>query len=235
MKIVWRVSLAVTVVLLAVTAAQADVLRSPNYQINEDIIGSGGLINESSPNFKASEAIGDTATGTSSSTNFQAESGFTTTADPALSFTVNTSSINFGPLSIAATATATASFSIVNYTSYGYSVSLLGNPPSNGSHTLAALASNTASQTGVEQFGINLAQNSQPISFGAGPVGGAGVATSNYGTANSFRYVNGEAIAQAPKSSALTSFTISYIVNMAAATPNGSYSGAETLVCTGTY
>ena len=62
-----------------------------------------------------------------------------------------------------------------------------------------------------------------------------GAAASNYNTANNFRYNGGETIASAPKTSGQTNYTISYIVNAATTTPGGSYSGNQTLVCTGTY
>ncbi len=45
----------------------------------------------------------------------------------------------------------------------------------------------------------------------------------------------GDIIASAPKTSARTDFTLSYIVNASNATAGGTYSGRMTLVCTGTY
>lgn len=213
-------------------------LKSTNYEIDESVIGNGGLTQESSANFQAGENIGDTATGNTASSNFQVNAGYHTTGDPTLAFTITTASADFGQFSAAAAATATAGFTVSNYTSYGYAVQIIGNPPTNGSHSLSALASTTTSQVGTEQFGINLMANTSPISFGANPDNGNfgfGSATSNYGTANNYRYVSGESIAHAAKTSGLTIYTISYLVNVSSVTPGGSYSTQETLICTGTY
>ncbi len=210
-------------------------LVSPNYRIDESFVGGSGLTEEQSSNFKVGESIGDTGIGNSTSTNYQIQSGYTTTSDPTLSFIVDTTSINFGALSTATTQTATSTFHVINYTSYGYVVTTLGNPPNTGGYTLTGLSSQTASQVGVEQYGINLKANTSPISFGANPSGGFGVAASGYDTANQYKYVAGDTIASAPKTSAQTDFTISYIVNAASTTAGGSYTGTQTLVCTGTY
>lgn len=222
-------------------AQTASALSSTNYRIDESFIGGGGLTEENSTNFKAGESIGDIGVGNSGSTNFQTNAGFTTTSDPALSFTVNTSSINFGALSTSATSTATSTFNVTNYTSYGYVVQTIGSPPSTGSYTLAGMSPAGPSQTGVEQFGINLRANTSPITFGADATQSPdntfsfGVAAANYNTPNNFRYVAGETIASAPKSSGKTNYTISYIVNASTTTAGGTYAGRQELVCTGTY
>lgn len=153
---------------------------------------------------------------------------------------MNTSSLNFGSLSTSVATTATATFSVLNYTSYGYVVQIVGNTPSSGGHNLTAMAANAASSPGTEQFGINLVDNSSP-NVGADPAQvpnssfSYGEAASNYDTANSFRYVNGETIALAPESSGQTDYTISYLVNVATTTAGGTYTGSQTIVCTGTY
>lgn len=217
---------------------------SSNYQINESFIGPGGSLESNSSNFGTApgqQAVGNTAVGESESNNFRAQSGSVTTDDPALSCTVGTSSINFGSLSTSVPATATATFSVLNYTAYGYVVQVVGNPPSTGSYTLANMSSNGSSTPGTEQFGINLVANTAPTTFGANPVQtpdssfSSGAAATNYNTANSYRYVNGETIASAGESSGLTDYTISYIVNTSNTTAGGTYSGEQTLVCVGTY
>lgn len=62
-----------------------------------------------------------------------------------------------------------------------------------------------------------------------------GVASAGYNTANNFRYVAGEQIAGATRTSGQTNYTISYIVNVATTTPGGQYLGAQALVVVGTY
>jgi len=215
--------------------------KSTDYQINESVLGGTGSLNSSSTNYQSSVSVGAPATGgqypaggNSSSTNYQVNAGYETTSDPALSFAVNGgTSINFGSLSTAATATSTSTFAATDYTSYGYIVQVVGTPPKSGSHTLAAM-SGSGSTTGTEQFGINLRSNTTP-SVGADASGGLGTYGSGYGTQNSFKYNSGDTIASAPKSSGQTIFTISYIVNAATTTPGGTYTGALTLICTGTY
>ena len=236
--------LAGTVALLAycmlgfVSAAYGDSLKSAHYQIDESFVGGSGLVQSSSANYKEGESIGDTGIGNSASANYQTNSGYTTTNDPALSFAVNTASANFGSFSPSAAATTTSTFQVSNYTSYGYVVQIVGNPPSNGNHTLSAMTTTGPSQAGVEQFGINLVANTSPVSFGANPVqgiAGAGTAAANYNTSNSYRYVSGETVATAPKSSGVTTYTISYLVNVSSLTPGGQYTSSQVLVCTGTY
>jgi hypothetical protein len=217
---------------------------SSNFRIDESFIGPGGNLESNSTNYQldpGQSSVGNSGgVGESSSTNHTAQAGSTTTADPRLSCSVNTSSLNFGALSTSATVSSTATFSVLNYTSYGYNVSLIGSPPSNGSHALDALSSNSASIIGTEQFGLNLKDNATP-NIGTEPVQvpsstfSFGGPTSNYGTADSFRYVAGEAVATAPKSSGQTDYTVSYIINTAVTTPGGKYSGNQALLCTGTY
>lgn len=227
--------------LVAWQSALAYTSSSTHYQIPESILGGSGSINSSSSNFQSQGEAGAPAVGgqyaagnNSHSTNFQTNGGSVTTSDPALSFTVNgTTTINFGSLSTSATATATSTFNVIDYTSYGYIVQVLGSPPTSGSHSLTAM-SGAGSSTGTEQFGINLKANATP-SIGSNPSGGAGVAASGYGIADSFKYNSGDTIASAPKSSAQTNYTVSYIANAASTTPGGAYTGTLTFICTGTY
>lgn len=219
----------------------AQAAKSTNYQITESVLGGSGSINSSSTNYKSSASVGAPAVGgqypaggNSSSTNYQINGGYETTHDPALSFAVSGgTSINFGNLSTTATVTGTSTFNVIDYTSYGYIVQISGTPPTNGSHTFAAM-SGGASTIGTEQFGINLKANTTP-SVGTNPSGGLGVAATGYSTQNSYKYNSGDTIASAPKSSGQTNFTISYIVNASTTTPTGTYTGPLTLICTGTY
>lgn len=223
--------------LLAIAYADSS-LQSAHYHLDESVLGGGGLIQSNSDNFQSTESLSDTAIGNSSSTNFQVEAGSKTTPDPTLSFGITNADADFTDFSPAAAATATSTFQVLNYTSYGYVVQILGDPPSNGNHVISAMTATDVSRPGMEQFGINLVHNTSPIAFGADPDHGqfgVGSATADYGTANDFRYVEGETIASAPKSSGLTTYTISYIVNVTSITPGGSYTSNQELVCTGTY
>jgi len=227
------------------TFAYAQSSSSTNYKIDESFIGPGGALESESANFKTApgaQSVGNAGgVGESeSSTNYRTQSGTTTTDDPSLACITNTSSLNFGSLSTSVVATATATFSVLNYTSYGYVVQVVGSPPNNGGHTLTNLSANAGSTPGTEQFGLNLVDNSSP-NIGTNPVQipdntfSFGDAAANYDTPNSFRYNNGDIVAESVKTSGETDYTMSYIINVSTTTPGGSYSGNQTLICTGTY
>ncbi len=242
LKVLRRISIITLAIIIGSTQPMVILAStSSNFQIQEDFLGSGGVIDSSSSNYQSFDSIGAVGVGDSAGTAYQTQSGYTTTNDPNLSFIVNTSSVSLGALTTGSTATGTATFSVLNYTSYGYIVQVLGNPPNNGVHNLTALSSPTASSAGTEQFGINLVANTAPTTFGANPVQvpsssfSYGVAASGYNTTNQYKYVSGNTIASAPKTSGRTDFTVSYIANVATLTPGGSYSGSQTLVVVGTY
>lgn len=213
-------------------------LQSENYSIQEPTLGSGGLEQSSSSNYEMVNATNDLAIGNAASSNYQIDSGSVTSPDPMLSFVVNNANAVFSTFSATTPSTATANFSVSNYTSYGYVVQIFGSPPTNGSHTIAPLSESGSSQIGIEQFGINLVANTEPASFGANPNNGQfgfGSISSNYDTANSFKYNDGDTIAYASKSSGVTIYTISYLVNVSSITPGGQYTSNQTIVITGTY
>lgn len=226
----------------ATPVAATDFPASTNYRFDETSIGTTNNLESSSANFRDQSGAGDTAVGGSSSTNFQTQTGSDTSHAPNLTFTVNTSGANFGTFSPTTASTATATFSVINYTSYGYVVQIVGNPPSYGTNQIDAMSANATSQPGTEQFGINLVANTSPVSFGANLDNGTspndfgyGQVATNYAVPNQFRYVPGETIALAPKSSGKTDYTISYIVNVTNLTPGGIYNTDQTLIVTGTY
>lgn len=228
----------VAIALYPVYLAHAVDPQSAHYTLDESTLGSGGLIQSSSQSYSGSSAVGDVAIGNSASGNYQIDAGSKTTNDPTLSFVINGGTSNLGNFTASGAATATATFSVSNYTSYGYVVQIVGNPPKNGDHTITPMATTDQSKPGIEQFGINLVANTEPTTVGANPDNGQfgfGKAAPNYGTADKYRYVSGETIALAPKSSGKTVYTISYLVNVASLTPGGKYTSNQTLIVTGTY
>lgn len=202
-------------------------------------MGGVGNSGSSSSNFQQTQTSGGvTGNGGSASTNNQIKAGAATTQDPVLSFSITGATASFTDFSAGTTSTATATFQVSNYTSYGYVVTIVGTPPTSGLHTLTAMNSTGPSQAGVEQFGINLVANTSPTSLGANPDHGQfgfGNAASGYNTTNNYRYVSGETIVTGPKSGGITNYTISYIVNVTGRTPGGKYTGSQTLICTGTF
>jgi len=216
----------------------ASTPASPNFRFDESTVGAGGFIQSASASYRADAASGDLAIGNSASANYQVEAGSKTTHEPNLNVTINGITSNFSPFSAATASTATATFSISNYTSYGYVVQIFGDTLKNGSNTIAPMASTAASSPGSDQFGMNLVANTSPSSVGSNPVYeifGVGDVAGNYSTPNQFRFVSGESIATADESSGKTTYTITYLANVDGLTPGGQYKAAHTLVVTGTY
>ncbi|MDB5183114.1 MAG: exported protein of unknown function [Candidatus Saccharibacteria bacterium] len=223
---------------LVVTMGVVSALASTNYRISEPSVGGIGTAKTSSPGYQALTSGGIIGFGNSTGTLTQINAGHETTDEPALSFAVASSSVNFGSFSATTTATTTSTFAVLDYTSYGYVVQVLGNAPSNGVHTIDSMASTGPSTVGVEQFGINLVANTSPSSFGANPDHGQfgfGSASANYGTSNNYRYVSGETVVTGPKSSGVTVYTMSYIINVSSLTQGGIYSADQTILCTATF
>lgn len=247
------VSAGVVVVLTTgslVAIAYADVpLQSPHYEFTEDTVGSNGMLQTGSPNYQISLSAGDAAIGNTASTNYQIEAGSKTTANPALTVIINNGAASFGLFSATGTATATSTFSVVDYTSYGYSVFIDGNAPSNNGNIITPMAATAAPTPGSNQFGINLVANTSPTAFGALPVQkpdssfGSGTVdsttcskiTAGYNTPNQFKYVSGDSIAASCKSSGETDYTISYIVDISSMMPGGQYTGNQSIICVATY
>ena len=228
---------------------------STSYMIVEGEIGGNGQFNSASTNFTfnpttddGGSSFGETAVGNGASTNFQTNSGFNTTAQPGLTMILNTPSVDLGNLSLVAANTATATFSVSNYTSSKFVVQIWGSTPTYAGHSLTAMTGNAgiggdASSNGTEQFGLNLVHNTS-ASAGADPIcavsgfcfGVAGNgATLPYNVDGKFRFFSGETVASGSKTSGLTNYTITFLANQSTVTPAGKYVGALSIVATGTY
>ncbi len=211
---------------------------SANYKIDETFFGVGGSNNLNSTSYQGRASVGELGNGNTGSTSYQAYAGFNTTDEPYIEFVVTAANIDLGYLDTAQASTANGTFYVRAWQASGYVVRTESDPPSNGSHTLTPLASQTASSAGTEQFGMNLVANTSPTSFGSNPqqVGSSfGAAASAYGTANQYKYAKGDIVAQSAKSSGITIYTLSYVFNISSATPTGSYAFNHVLVATGTY
>lgn len=205
---------------------------SQNYKVEESFFGTGGELDASSQNYKAKQSAGEMTVGNAASQNYQFQGGFNTSDTPLLEFAVNGGTYDLGILDASITGTAVATFTIRNYLSSGYVVTVNGSPPAlaNGSHSLSAMSSPAGSSPGTEQFGINLVNNSNP-DIGADPVQipdntfSFGSVVTGYDTANSFKFADGNTIAFSPKSSGQTNYSMSIIANVARETPAGQYGG----------
>jgi hypothetical protein len=241
-KQTWKLIILSLLMMLAIPAVVlAAQSASTHYQVNEVFFGAGGSLNNCSTNYCSKQSIGETAVGDTASTNYQAHAGFNTDRQPYIQFQVNNTDINLGTLTANSTKTANTTFTVETYLAHGYTVVNASPPPSNGSYYMDNLTTPTASQAGVEQFGINLVANTLPISFGDNPTfqPGSGYSfgevDSAYSNPNLYKYGEGDVIALSTKSSSQTTFTISYIFNISNVTPGGTYTFHHVLVATSTY
>ncbi|MDB5185105.1 MAG: exported protein of unknown function [Candidatus Saccharibacteria bacterium] len=236
-----KLLLTVLLVFAMPASAAGDTSSSTNYQVTETFFGSGGELQACSSQYCSKQSAGELSVGNTSSGNYQAQAGFNTNREPYIEFTVDTSSIDLGEIRPGVTKTATATFSIKTYLANGYTVTTVSDPPTNGAHALTPIAVPSASSAGTEQFGINLAANTAPATFGAVPAQDAdptfsfGIATTDYSTANLYKYHKGDVIAQSNQSTSYTHYTISYLFNISNVTPGGAYSMNHDLVATSTF
>lgn len=243
---------AVTMLGLVLTGGQvfAQQATSTNYSVDEAFFGTGGQlcdpgISGYSTNYCAGATAGDLAAGESTTVSGNnATAGSNTSRDEYLELVVNAANIDLGVLSPSTAATAVGTFSVKAYLASGYLVVNGSDPPKNNAtvpHTLNALSSPTASSPGNEQFGINLVDNTTPITVGANVTHspdssfGFGVAATGYNTDNQFKYVKGDTIASSPKSSGTTNYTVTYLYNISTNTPSGDYTFGHVIVATATY
>jgi hypothetical protein len=139
---------------------------------------------------------------------------------------------DFGEFSEFVTRTTTTQMSAATNDPTGYNIFISGQTILSGSNIIPALASQSASQVGVSQFGINLRANANP-SVGANPDAGAnagGTPAPEYNTPNLFRFVSGDRVAGSVLSTGFNRYTISYIVNVSENQRPGTY--ATTLTYT---
>lgn len=237
----------ITVALLSVQAPVfAQTSNSSNYRVDEYQFGTGANNDLNSTSYKANASVGSLGVGRSSSTNYDAEAGFLTPSEPFLELFVNNSTVDLGNLDTSATGTGQGVFWVRTYLSSAYVVQTMSNPPtSEGGRVLAAKTTLGVPSPGTEEFGINLVDNSSP-NIGADPLNvpdnsfADGTVNSGYNTANQFKYGVGDIIAHSAATSGnqavgRTDYTISYIANVSAITPAGTYVMVHDIVVTGTY
>jgi hypothetical protein len=145
------------------------------------------------------------------------------------------SAVSFGTLSASATNTGLSQIGVGTNGSTGYAITVNGGTLTSGSSSIDALASQTASSTGTEQFGLNLRNNATP-DVGT-DVDGAGTATPtvNYNTADQFRFVSGDIVASKNSPDDFRRFHVGYIANIGTASPAGAYTSTLTYICTATF
>lgn len=160
----------------------------------------------------------------------------TATVPQSLTFSLGSNAVALSTLSTTVVTTGSNTMQLATNGSSGASVTVNGTTLTSGSNTIAACATGCTTIPGTAQFGLNLAANTAP-SIGAAPTGSAPIGTivANYGTVNSFRFVSGEAIASAATPINTTTYTVSYLANIAGVTPAGSYSTSLTYNATANF
>lgn len=139
--------------------------------------------------------------------------------------------IDLGQFSSVISSAATSQMLMATNAANGYAVQVSGITMTSGNNILPGMT-NTASQTGTSQFGINLRSNTNPT-IGQDPSGpGTGLPTANYNHPNLFRFHNNEIIAQANDVQDYKKYTVSYVVNVSKEQAPGVYSTTLTYVCT---
>jgi len=233
-----RIGLLRSVIVLGLLFTAASVsqvaaqMASDGYMIDEAQFGNGASLEDCSENYCAKTSSGDLTVGRGSSANFSAQFGANTTDEPLLEVITQAGNQDLGVLDVGQTSVASSFIKVRSYLSNGYILQIAGSPPKMDSHTLEAMSALDTSQMGLEQFGINLVENTIPI-VGADPVQqefGAGVVESGYNTANAFKYIDGDIVAHSDASAGQTDYTMSMIFNISNVTPGGQYKGSLSAV-----
>jgi hypothetical protein len=216
---------------------------SNDWSVDRVFFGAGGELEACSGDYCAKQTAGEIAAGHTAGAVFRANAGFNVEREPYIAFSVAGGPVDLGYLSKTATAYAYGTFAVKTYLASGYVVQLAADPPTNvgnPTHQINPLATPTAPAVGVEQFGINLRDNSSP-NVGADPVQvpdntfSFGTVAADYNTPNLFKYLKGDTIASSNESSGETDYTISFIYNIDELTAEGTYEFNAILVATSTY
>jgi hypothetical protein len=208
---------------------------STHYSVTETQFGGGSQTQQCSTTYCAKSSAGDTAVGRSGSTNYSAEFGSNTTDIPLLQVITANGNHALGTLDQDTTGVATSTLNVRHYLMAGYAVELTGSSPSQGTHAILPLNVPAQSQSGHEQFGVNLVANNTP-NIGQNPTmvpsGDSAISfiASGYNTPDYFKYIPGDILAENTTQSGEIDYTLSMIFNVSAVTPGGQYKGAYSAV-----
>ncbi len=145
------------------------------------------------------------------------------------------SGVDLGELSKSAANTATTQFSIGTNSSNGYVASIQGTTMTAGNRTIPGLATLSSSTPGTGQFGINLAQNTDPAVGAVVTGNGTGVIDALYNNPNQFIFHSGDIVARSSLSTEFNRYTISYLVNVGTDQSPGRYAATITVIATTTF
>lgn len=101
-------------------------MDSANYNIDKDSINFSGTDDNNSANYQLRDTVGEISTGLSDSANYGLSSGYRTTdgADPTLSFSLSTNSINLGVLSQLAISSGQVTTNVITNALAGYNITI---------------------------------------------------------------------------------------------------------------
>ena len=157
--------------------------------------------------------------------------------------------VNFNQLfSPTDTATATSQMAASTNAGTGYAITINGPTLTSGSNTVVQMSTAAVGTRGTSQFGLNLRANtittSNPvigieIAPSANGTNYKGQPTTGYNTADTFKFVGGNVVADSSNGGAggtdAQIFTVSYIVNVPGSQPAGTYTTTLTYICTPTF
>ena len=146
------------------------------------------------------------------------------------------------------TATATSQMAASTNAVSGYSITVNGPTLTSGANTITPMATAGVGVRGTSQFGMNLKLNTtatSTVAVGAEVTAAAngtslrGQAAAGYNTADTFKYLSGDPIANSANGGAGPTnsqiYTSSYIVNVAGNQASGTYVSTLTYICTATF
>lgn len=152
--------------------------------------------------------------------------------------TISGSSVNLGTLTDSSTGSGTSVMAASTNGGSGYAITINGTTLTSGGNSIDAITagSGSVSSQSNEQFGINVRDNATP-NVGADPSGATSGITygTGYGTADTYKFVTGNTVASKAAASNGTTYTVSYIANIAGTTEPGTYTGTYTYICTATF
>ncbi len=162
------------------------------------------------------------------------------TVSPSITFSVSDNTIGYGALSASddrfatgdtngnSAATVAHTLAAGTNATSGYIMYVMGATLTSGGNTITAPAGPAASGTGAEQFGLNLSAS-----------GGSGTADAQYGTSSQYGWgatgSTQDNIAAATGATASTTYSATYVGNIAAETEAGTYGTTLTYTATATY
>ncbi|MBC7512220.1 hypothetical protein H7142_00990 [Candidatus Saccharibacteria bacterium] len=175
--------------------------------------------------------------------------------------TATSGAISFNQLfSPTDTASAVSKMAASTNAGSGYAITINGPTLTSGGNTIAGIATPSASNKGVAQFGLNLRANTVAAAPGfpgtgatasadidlASNVGASlrGNPTADYNTADTFKFVTGNVVANSAYDGTTNTtlgpsdaqiYTVSYIANVPGSQPAGTYTSTLTYICTPTF